>query len=47
MSRFEIVDGLIRRYDEVFDAGMALVQLGMPAERIAKILARLSARADG
>ena len=47
MSRFEIVDGLIRRYDEVFDAGMALTQLGMPAERIAKILARLSARADG
>ncbi len=47
MSRFEIADGLIRRYDEVFDAGMALTQLGMPAERIAKILARLSARADG
>ena len=30
MSRFEIDDNLIRRYDEVFDAGMALMQLGMP-----------------
>lgn len=31
MSRFEFEDGLIRRYDEVFDAGMALTQLAMPA----------------
>ncbi len=45
MSRFEIEHGLIRRYDEVFDAGIALVQLGMPAERIAKILARFAERA--
>ncbi len=44
MSRFEIEDGLIRRYDEVFDSGIAFVQLGMPGERIAKILARF---ADG
>jgi len=47
MGRFEIADGLIRRYDEVFDAGMALVQLGMPAGRIAKILARLAGRSAG
>ncbi len=45
MSRFEIDDGLIRRYDEVFDSGIALVQLGMPAERIAKILTRFADRA--
>ncbi len=40
MSRFEIEDGLIRRYDEIFSAGEALAQLGMTPERIAKILAR-------
>ncbi len=45
MSRFEIEHGLIRRYDEVFDAGIALVQLGMPGERIAKILTRFADRA--
>ena len=44
MSRFEIEDGLIRRYDEVFDSGIAFVRLGMPAERIAKILSRLAER---
>ena len=44
MSRFAIEDGLIRRYEEVFDAGIAFVQLGMPAERIAKILDRLARR---
>lgn len=44
MSRFEIEDGLIRRYEEVFDSGIALVQLGMPAERIAKILTRFADR---
>lgn len=47
MSRFELADGLIRRYDEVFDAGMALMQLEMPPERIAKVLARLAERGDG
>ena len=44
MSRFEIEDGLIRRYEEVFDSGIALVQFGMPAERIAKILTRFADR---
>ncbi len=47
MSRIEFEDGLIRRYDEVFDAGMALMQLGMPAERIAKILSRLAENRAG
>ena len=44
MSRFEIEHGLIRRYDEVFDSGIAFVRLGMPAKRIVKILSRLAAR---
>jgi len=39
-SRFEIEDGLIRRYDEVFSAGEAFAQLGMAPDRIAKILTR-------
>lgn len=40
MSRFRLRDGLIERYDEVFDAGIALAQTGFPAERIARIAAR-------
>ncbi len=47
MSRFEIDGGLIRRYDEVFDSGMALLQLGMPGERIVKILGRFAERRAG
>ncbi len=47
MSRFEIDGGLIRRYDEVFDSGIAFVQLGMPGERIAKILARFAEPGTG
>ena len=33
-------DGLIERYDEAFDRGPVLLQLGFPPERIAKSLAR-------
>ena len=44
MSRFEIEHGQIRRYEEIFDSGLALQQLGMPAERLAKILSRLAER---
>ncbi len=41
MSRFELGDdGLIQVYDEVFDRGTALVQLGFAPERIAKSLTR-------
>ncbi len=47
MSRFEIEDGLIRRYDEVFDSGIAFVRLGMPAERIVRILTRFAERSSG
>jgi SnoaL-like domain len=43
MSRFEIADGLIRRYDEIFSAGEAFAQLGMAPARIAKILSRMTA----
>ena len=36
MSRFELRDGLIARYTEVFDRGLALAQLDFPPERIAR-----------
>jgi len=38
MSRFLLKDGLIAHYAEAFDRGVALVQLGLPAERIKRIL---------
>ena len=44
MSCFTVEDGLIKSYDEVFSAGVALTQLGMAAERIQKILARQAQR---
>jgi hypothetical protein len=40
ISRCRLRDGLIERYDEAFDRGAVLVQLGFPPERIAKSLAR-------
>ena len=40
MSRCRLEDGLIERYDEAFDRGPVLVQLGFSPERIAKSLAR-------
>jgi hypothetical protein len=43
MSRFEIEGSLIRRYDEVFSAGEAFVQLAMAPERMTKILNRMTA----
>ena len=43
MSSFEIQAGQIRRYDEVFSAGEAFVQLGMAPGRIEKILTRFAA----
>jgi hypothetical protein len=42
MSSFRIESGLIRHYREVFSAGIAFVQLGMPPERTAKILQRIA-----
>jgi hypothetical protein len=39
MSQFRFApDGLIQRYSESFDRGVALVQLGFPSERIRRIL---------
>ncbi|MBL29259.1 MAG: polyketide cyclase [Rhodospirillaceae bacterium] len=40
ISRFRIEDGRIAHYDEVFDSGIAMTQLGFPPERIAKSLVK-------
>lgn len=39
-SQFLFEGDKIRRYSEIFDRGVALVQLGFPSERIGKSLAR-------
>jgi len=44
MSRFELRDGLIARYTEVFDRGLALAQLDFPPERIARTVGRAAER---
>ena len=44
MSQFRFApDRLIQRYSESFDRGVALVQLGFPAERIRRILEKVAA----
>jgi hypothetical protein len=43
ISFFLLRDGLIAHYREAFDRGVALVQLGFPAERIRRILERAAA----
>jgi hypothetical protein len=43
ISCFAFSDGLIARYREAFDRGVALVQLGFPAERIKRILDKAAA----
>ncbi len=43
MSQFTFEGELIRRYREVFETGVAMAQLGFPAERIAKGLGRRAA----
>jgi hypothetical protein len=41
ISQFRFnADGLIAEYGEAFDRGVALVQLGFPAERIRRVLGR-------
>jgi hypothetical protein len=40
IGRFELADGLIRRYSEVFDRGMALAQQNYAPDRLAKICRR-------
>jgi hypothetical protein len=44
MSQFGFARGLIEHYREAFDRGVALVQLGLPAERIKRILEKAAAR---
>ena len=50
ISRFELRDGRISRYSEVFDRGMALAQLDFAPERLKKLALRyagaLKARPD-
>jgi hypothetical protein len=41
---FQFRDGLIARYAEVFDRGMALAQQDFAAERIKKVLLKLAGR---
>jgi hypothetical protein len=43
ISRFRFKNGLIERYDEAFDRGVALVQLGFPAERIKRVVEKAAA----
>jgi hypothetical protein len=38
ISSFRFEDGLIAEYREVFDTGIALAQLGFPADRIKRVL---------
>ena len=40
ISRFELQDGRIKRYSEVFDRGMALAQLDFAPERLKKLALR-------
>jgi SnoaL-like domain len=49
ISQFRLAEGgLIERYSEAFDRGVALVQLGFPAERIRRILEKaVAAEAQG
>jgi hypothetical protein len=43
ISAFRFDGGLISHYREAFDRGIALVQLGFPAERIRRILEKAAA----
>ena len=42
MSRFRIEGGKFASYDEMFDGGVALVQLGFPPDRLAKVMRKWS-----
>jgi len=44
ISHFVLRDGLIARYEEAFDRGMALAQQDFAAERIKKVLNKLADR---
>lgn len=47
ISRFRFAGELIEHYDEAFDRGVALVQLGFPAERIKRILEKAVSEQNG
>ena len=44
MSRFRLKGGLINRYDEIFDIGIALSQTDFTSKRMAKIIAKAAER---
>ena len=43
ISQFRLAGGLIAQYSEAFDRGVALIQLGFPAERIKRIVEKAAA----
>lgn len=43
MSRFHFAGPLIAHYAEAWDRGVALIQTGMPADRIARVLEKAAA----
>ncbi len=43
-SRFDLANGLIEEYSEVFDAGLALAQLGFSPPRLARHLDKAAGR---
>jgi len=47
ISRLRLDGGRIAHYDEAFDRGVALVQLGFPAERIRRIVEKAAAAQNG
>ena len=47
MSRFELKDGLISDYSESVNGGVAMVQLGVNAQRIEKVLQRWNKQLHG
>jgi hypothetical protein len=48
ISQFLLAEkGLIARYGEAFDRGVALVQLGFPAERIRRVVEKAAAAQNG
>ncbi len=46
ISQFQFNGSLISRYSEAFDRGVALVQLGFPAERIRRIVEKAALRQE-
>ncbi len=47
ISCFRFENGMIAEYREVFDTGIALAQLGFPAERLKRVLDKEAAAQNG